>query len=406
MFSLCFGTAKTGGILHVSSRDAIGLITGSVGVYDMKILLALIIGGAFGSFATPSIAQETWLLVGNADSSSMVATTPNGLRAIVDMGHALAYGESAKQIAFLSGRAPGSYSLDVVDKALQKRVSHLLLNGHPAGMLAGPYRGIVLTDDTAYFLTAYVTDHAAAGGNALGGAFEFNKVTITGGKQQTVPLPKDCKNPRLADFNGVALIYEWNGVNVWKFEAGSNTFDWVVSGQYVTPALIDERTAEAAKTLPRAAFADYVAVVGAGVFRLSKVGKLYQVLDENLATVPVPGKSLDLGPMGSVTRVLRTFYNGQPAIGLVARKNGQTVFAYVDPRNLTIEFQAVLTNNIVPESVYAPPGGAVYYVDRDSSSIMRTSTSGTVTEWKLAQQPTPIDLFDTRILFVENDQHH
>ena len=66
------------------------------------------------------------------------------------------------------------------------------------------------------------------------------------------------------------------------------------------------------------AVATHVAVSGAGVFRLSKLGNLHQVLNPDLILLDA-GRTISVGSAENVLRLFGTTFNDRPAIGLLRK---------------------------------------------------------------------------------------
>lgn len=294
----------------------------------------------------------------------------------------------------------GEYVLIVIDKTSERVTSSWPVYAQPAQQLSGPSRDIVLTPTFAYFATVrYGTNGSTIEPNEHGGAFDFNRLSLADGKLQRFPLPSDCLNPRVVDFAGTPLIYAWNGYGVWKFDTAKGSLEQIVSRLDIEDTLVTDDAGSAATR--QAAFADYVMIPGTGVFRLSRLGGLRQLLDANLAYVG--GRpSLDLGADGVVVRVFPASLKRQVAVGVLRKKEEGMFFAYVEPRSMKVQSETSLPKGTVPDSIVVLPEGAILYVDRDTASIDEASDAGTKSLWTLARLDAGARPFGSRILLVSN----
>lgn len=231
--------------------------------------------------------------------------------------------------------------------------------------LSGPSRDIVLTDVAAFFLTV---EH---GGDA-GASFQLNELSLADGTIRKVPLPTGFANPRLVNFGGVPLLYSWNGFGVARFDATSQRFDQLISRVDVGEVVSREEMAQRSGQIGAGAFADHVAVPGAGVFRLSKLGDLQQVLNADLSPVD-EAHSISLGPAESVLRLFATTMDDRPGIAVVLKRNGGLQLAYVDALRLSMLGEQALSRGAVPQSFVGSSYNSVFYIDAAVASIKSLS---------------------------------
>ena len=142
------------------------------------------------------------------------------------------------------------------------------------------------------------------------------------------------------------------------------------------------------------AYADYVALPGFGFYRLSKLGRLHQVLDAELQPVKPGRPSVKLGPDSAVLKVFAATLDNAPVIGAVRKLSGTTEVVFINPTSLTVVWQAPLSEGVVPESVTAADNG-IMYADQKSDTISELSPNGAKTVWKL---PTNSNAWFARIV--------
>ncbi len=248
----------------------------------------------------------------------------------------------------------------------------------------------------AYFITLH--GYKASGRNNFGGWFDFNRLRLADGTIERVPLPEDCSSPKVASLAGTPLIYEWNGYGVWKFDAARSSTSKLVGQAELSDILTSESNGRRERARSEG-FAEFVAVPGAGLFRLSRAGELHQILRADLTPLPVPHRAVSLGD-GKIQRIFASEVAGRPTIGFLrAEADGQATLGYVDARSLTVTIQATMPYANVSDSVLPAANGDLYYLDRTTHSIERLSKQGATTIRKLEPGVAPSGI---TLVLVEN----
>jgi hypothetical protein len=233
-----------------------------------------------------AFSQEAWFLLPREGyHSSLVAMTADGaVQSIAELGFAMSYGESREAMAFLSGNRHGTSMLDVISKSSKQNTLSLPIAKAAVPKLSGVERSIALTDNFIYFAAFHAPPiRPPVSKNELGGVFDFIQVSLRGGEVTSMALPPDCGSPTVVDFNGTPLVFAYNGYGVWKFDPSTNALQRLVSKEDLADVLTEEcRAFDCGANRPQV-FAEYVGVPGAGVFRVSQLGSLDEVLDVNLA---------------------------------------------------------------------------------------------------------------------------
>jgi len=329
---------------------------------------------ALSGFFEAATAREALLLVPEDEHLAVVKTTPNGLRDILTLeGLNVVYGESKHLFAFLSKkRKSDGWQLDLLEKGTQAITSRAVAIDDVLMELSGPARDMMLNDNAAYFVT-------------IGGAgFRFNQLSLADGSVRTFSLPNDVANPRVMDFGGIPLIFEWEGYRVWKFDPAAASLQ-----QLVTADDVDETTRRSEQRLRAQRtgfFASFVMVPGVGVFRLSRLGDLQQVLNADLTRIAGPPVTLQkVGRAGHVHRIFSGVYRGTAAIGVLREWNGRRGVTYVDPLGSIIRRQAPLTAGAVLDSIFPTPDDSILYADSETAAVndIDLATFAVTPLWKL-----------------------
>jgi len=134
---------------------------------------------------------------------------------------------------------------------------------------------------------------------------------------------------------------------------------------------------------PRALI-QYAPVPAAGVFRLSRLGELDQILDEHLSRFTAPTGSVALGPAHDVLALKSGTTSASSAIGVVRRQEGRITFTYLDAFSLDVVWSSDVTQGAIPLSFYTADDGSVFYIDGASGAVIRVSEKdGSSTSWLL-----------------------
>lgn len=365
----------------------------------MKHPIALFLVACFVVGPSVSPADEAWLLLHTQEHVAVAHASERGIREIARVGQGATYGETEQAIAVISHRAPADPDvLQVIDKQSGKVTATWPVKGYPIRQLSGPSSDVVLTPEFAYFATVrYGKDGRSLDANELGGAFDFFRVSLVDGRLDRFPLGKDCVNPRVVDFAGTPLIYSWAGYAVWRFDAKNSALE-----QFVHRRDIEDPVISGDSGFPPAvrqyAFADYVPLPGTGVFRLSRLGGLRQILGPDLSRAAEPRTTLDLGSKTNIARIYPAWFRGERAIGVSIMREGRIHYVSVEPRAMRIQWESALPSGVILDTVAVSRDGSIFYVDRDSASISRMSEGETTTLWRLDGLVPKLRLDDTRIL--------
>lgn len=374
----------------------------------LKIVVILVCG--FLALAASSVlhAQEAWLLLGRADHYELARAANGTLQDVMSIGRVAAYGESARSLAIIHFEPDREqFQLDVVDKATRQITATHPIQARLEAHLQGIVQDLVVTSRYVYFAAIRLNSAHQVTLNKLGGRLDLNQIDIADGSIRTFPLPPNCHTARLVDYNGIPLVYAWNGYAVWKLDEATMTLQPLALEQDMPDIVSSESRGCACKYKPGPGpFADDVAVPGAGVFRLSRMGTLQQVLDANLNPVPQPRVSadlgLDLGRDGEFAVLSRGIVDGRPAIGVLGVHGRDTVFQYRDPRTLQIIWEAHLPESATPMGVgsLATIPNGVLFIDRGGGTIVESTPRGPEVVWDLHQMDPSADPANTLVLLV------
>ncbi len=334
--------------------------------------------------ATNVAAENAWILLYKNSHYVVVRATGSKLSDTVYLGNTPSYGQWGNAFAFLSGdSASAGYRLNLLDRASGKITRSLAVTGTPLMQLSGPSPDIALIDDAAFYVTMRMVGAPGVEPNSLGGTFDFIRIELTSGTIKTLPLAADLSNPRVVSFNGSPLIYSWNGYTVYQLDAQKAGFRDLVPAQSMVDLLLREKEGQTDGTVATGAFSDYAFLPAKGAFRLSKLGSIQPVLSRNLDTASESSPSLNLGDARETYMIPATFEQ-QPVLGIVRKIKGDWLFHYVDPDSLRILATVSLSSDVSPKSVIeAPSVDAVYYVNQDTGTIMKSSKTGAETLWDL-----------------------
>lgn len=357
-------------------------------------------------------AQQAWLLLSRTDHYELATTADGHLQTVLSLGKVAAYGESPETLAFITPDPDTRASrLDVLDKASRKVVLTLPVSTRQQAHFAGIVEDLVLTSRYVYFVSIHTNSARQMSLNNLGGRLDLTQVRLVDGSLKTFPLPPSCHTAHLANYAGVPLVYAWNGTGVWKLEEDNGTLLSLVQEHDVADIAARERGNCNCKSAPGAGpFADDIALPGAGVFRVSRMGKLEKLLDADLTTVKAPRPSidlgLDLGSDGQFAALSRGMLNGHPVIGVLGVRGEQTVFQYRNPDTLSVEWQIAFPSTVVSpaRASLAVPSGLLF-VNQGKGTIDRATPTGTEVLWNLHDlDPTAVSASTRVILFSESPQ--
>jgi hypothetical protein len=329
------------------------------------------------SFCHIANAEESWLLLSHpTGEDTVVLSDGSSLRTIAAPGRVVSYGQSARTLGFLSYEvALARHVLTLIDKPTQEVTATALVdmseNVQPVQWMTGAILNLVLTDQFAYFVSfGRPAGESGVARNPSGGLYDLDRVRLTDGKLDQFPLPKDCVNPRVVDFEGAPLVYSWEGFGVCKLDVAKRTAVTLVSTADVRDIIEREGDAKYRRRGPETAvFADYILVPGAGAFRLSRVGELQQVLNADLTPVNRPRRSVRVASEGEHPELLLGRFRGAPAIGVVRTFSDHLDFKYFDPVAFDVEWEATLPRSASIASLYGSSDNALVYLDQATASI-------------------------------------
>ena len=369
----------------------------------MRITLLSVLLVLGWSLMDVASAQQAWLLLYRSGHFEVARASNGTLENIADVGELKSYGQSPRALAFLSrDTSNNSFFANIIDKSSARVTLTRPIAGYVASHMAGPVDDVVVTQDYLYFVTMRIGANGVLELNQKQGRLDFNQVALADGTLKTFPLPKECATARVANFGGIPLVYTWNGYGVWKFDVAAGTLKRIVALRDVGDVLTAEDARKQSPTAAPGPFADQVVVPGAGVFRLSKLGGLDQVLDANLNPVKRPRASVELGfdagPDGQFAALFSGAFNGAPAIGVLGQQGGSAVFEYLNPTSLVPEWKTTLASSVDATSVIPAPANAISYVDHDKASVETTSASGTKQVFSIKALDSSADPFHVRIL--------
>jgi hypothetical protein len=333
-----------------------------------------------------AVAQEAWFLLPHrGPRDSLVALTAQGeVKTIAELGFVMSYGDSQDAMAFLSGQV-GDPQLDVISNSSRHTLYSFLVHKHAIQKMPGAERSIVLTNTFAYFAVFHAPPtNPPLSKNKLGGIVDFAEVSLRTGEETFLPLPADCESPKVVDFNGIPLVFSWNSYGVWRFDPSSKSLKRLVSKEDIADVLSQECRAFDCGGMRPDVWAGYVGVPGAGVFRMSQMGTLDEVLDVNLAPVHAPRPTLKLSLHGREVELSPGTFDGRPAIAVldVADIGGTRTVTYVDARSLSVRWKTSIPQANGPGLPQSSPSRALY-VNSQSNTVEEMSPTGIHSLWNL-----------------------
>jgi hypothetical protein len=375
----------------------------------MKGVHMVLCFGMLASVCETALADESWLLLSHqSGQDSVVVTVGNALRTIATPGRVASYGQSGHVLGFLSYQNTlARHVLTLVDKTTQAVTASVVIdmdeNVHPVQWMSGAILNLVVTDRFAYFVSYTAGEGASGPGrNSKGGLFDLDRVTLADGKLEQFSLPKDCVNPRLVDFEGMPLVYSWEGFGVAKFDVTKHALVPVVSTGNVGDIIEREGSARYTRRGPEMAiFSDYVMVPGAGAFRLSRVGDLQQILDADLKLVHLPRRTVKVADIGDQPEIRLSRFHGTPVIGVVRTLSDHLELKYIDPATFHVEWETTLPKSANIASLYGLSDNAVLYFDQATASIDRLTPQGTTVMQKVNAEEA---LYGVKILSIDGGE--
>jgi hypothetical protein len=352
-------------------------------------------------------AGESWLLLSHQSGEDTIAIPAgSALHTVATPGRIGSYGQSGRVLGFLSYEIPlARHVLTIVDKPTQEVTASVLINMDvsviPVQWMSGPILNLVLSDRFTYFVShSHREGGAEPDRNSNDGIFDLDRVTLADGKLEQFPLPKDCVNPRLVDFQGTPLVYSWEGFGVAKFDVAKRALVMLVSTGDVGDIVAREGNARNLRRGPLTAiFSDYVAVPGIGAFRLSRVGELQQVLDADLKLVRLPRRTVKVADIGEQPEILLGLFRGAPVIGVVRTLSDHLDFKYFDPATFRVEWEVTLPKSASIPSLYGLSDNALIYLDQATASIDKVTPQGAAVMHQVSADEA---LHGVRILSIDS----
>jgi hypothetical protein len=333
-------------------------------------------------------SQDVYVLRSEEGAQYVSRVNQGATSEVLKVGHVAVYGATERALALLSHKAGGGdYTLNIVDLRTGTVTASWPVDEEPVMQLSGTSRGIVLSDAYAYFLTMTF--------GTSGASFRLSRLALADGSIRTLPIPQGVANPRLTDFEGTPLLTSWNGFGVVKFDPSTQQFEKLVSRVDVGEVISEEEVGKRSGRINASAFADHIAISGAGVFRLSKLGDLHQVLNPDLSPVDAD-RSIPVGPAENILRLFPTTSDGRPAIGVVRKVSGRLQLTCIDAERLSVVWNRALPSGAVPQTVVGSMNNEAFYFDRSEGLIKSISKRS---DKELSRLPAA-HLIDAAILAV------
>lgn len=367
----------------------------------MKIRSLLILGLALAGAPCIVAADVAWLLTYESGRRAVVRAEGSSTQTVAYVGSPNLYGTTPRHVGVLSREGRG-FVLQVFDKATRQQVLSRPIDAHVLTSLSGVSRELALTAQAAFFVTGrFVTDSGLSQGrNNLGGLFDLNRVDLDSGSVTTIPLPEDCAYARAVAFAGGLLVYSLDGYTVWKYAAERGRLEQLLTTSDLNALIASERQVAGARN--QQGYVNFLPVPAAGVFHLSKRGRLQQVLTLDLKRVDsTPLRGPGSAAEDPVVQSFAATLAGAPVVGLVRLdKSGRASFSYVELATQKVLWNTTLAKRTVPDSVEPAGAGQIVYIDADKAAVVKTSKAGTQTLWSLQPDPQG-DFGDSRILSIE-----
>lgn len=368
------------------------------------MIIRLVMFASLALNAMPSASQNLVLLLKREEQYIVQAVSGSTTTQIASLGYHPTYGESDSSFVFVSESVSGPTLLQVVDKTSKRVTGSWEINARPVPRVSGPSLGIITSGGYAYFASiCYGPDRSTVAPNEAGGAFDFNRVSLTDGKHERYPLPVAVRDPRIANYNGVPLIYSWNGPNIWKFEIATDSLVQVVSQLDIEDTIVAPGDAPIPEDLP-SRFTDYVVLPGAGVYRFSRFGVLSPVLNSDLSLLSSPDAGVavkDVGVSGRVSKVFASSVNDKTYIGIMSAGTSHIEIRLVDPQSMRTAKEFSLPATAVAATTLVSRDGLVYFVDGEGGSVNQVSQEA-ATDLRVIVGEQSKAIHDARILSVDD----
>ena len=169
-------------------------------------------------------AADEWRLEGHGDQDVLVHATSIGKKVILQLGDVQSFGKDRDRIALLSLDDRKTTELLIFDKGFKKVVKRWPVAVRPVSQLAGITEDIVLRPDVAFFaVVRFAADQNSIQRNSLGGAFDLAGVSLSDGRLESWPLPRELTNPRVVQADGVVYVMNGERGAVWALDEASHT---------------------------------------------------------------------------------------------------------------------------------------------------------------------------------------
>jgi hypothetical protein len=335
---------------------------------------------AFAALASATAAAgDPWVSIQDGDREAVVVLAPDHPVTVLRHETTALFGESAAHVALISyNTAAAQYQLRIIDKKSRQTLAAWPVPDTPVRNLSGAVPDIVLVDDAAFVLTHSGSLGAGATPvrNERGGFYNLARIALRTGRTTVLPIGDVVANPRLASFDGIPVITAWGGYSVLKLSADGEGVDTVIDRAKLFSQLPEERAERERRTLPFNARADYVAIPGGGIFRMSKLGVLQRVANEQLGALQPPFASLALGPAQFHERLLAMESSRGPAIAVVRREQDARALAVIDAATLTENWRRDLPLAVSSWSLVAAGNDALLGIDAEKSAVVRITRGG------------------------------
>jgi hypothetical protein len=333
-------------------------------------VLALSLWGGSDSSAT-----EVWLVASGANSHRLIRVDENGAHSLELLGGATSYGFSEQTIALISYRRESAqHYVDLVDRASGEiEASWPILGRSPVQYLNGLVNEVVIANDSVYFPSLHWLTERALELNADGDAMHLSALSLKDGTARSFPL-EHSSNPHVAAYGDGLLLYEGPGDRLRTFDVDTHSFV-VLQSARVTDTAREERDALRQRRIDYSSATRYVVMPGHGVFRLSRFGRLEQVLDKNLQD-PMDARFVDFGSLGSFRGIVSTRDSDSPAACIAYEQPDVFKIRCADLRSLQVTQTFSLPKTVDIEGLSLADDGDVSYWDRSSGALTKRSNSG------------------------------
>jgi hypothetical protein len=339
-----------------------------------------IMAAAFAAMAAATAsAGEYWVSIQDGDREAVVVLEPERHVTVLRHEATALFGESAAHVALISyNTAAAQCQLRIIDKKSRQTLAVWPVPDTPVRNLSGAVPDIVLVDDAAFVLTHSwpLSASATPVRNERGGFFNLARIALRTGRTTLLPISDVVANPRLASFDGTPVVLAWAGYSVLKLSADGESVDTVIDRATLFSQLPEERAERERRTLPFNARADYVAIPGGGIFRMSKLGMLQRVADTRLSALRPPFASLALGPAQFHERLLAMESSKEPAIAVVRREQDVRTLTVIDGAALTEKWRRDLPLAVSSWSLVAAGDDTLLGIDAENAAVVRITRGG------------------------------